>query len=176
MYDDDDQSLLDSPVYCDVTGTPYEQAYITLEYLPTTTTYSQQVPFNLNLTGSELGAGIPNKSVASSTEFWACRVVAAYQGETQEDFDPDDTVNDNPAYGYHRNSETCVVFLEPHRELPLYHSVGDIAAHEVGHTGGRADCTHLDCFMDPRGFQYPTHLCDACIHHFRSHTTWSSSN
>jgi hypothetical protein len=173
LYDDDDQNLLNSPFYCSVLAAPFAAAYIEIKYLPET--YSQQVPFNLYMTDVDMTGDdyMSQKNVISSEGFWACLVVTGYQGEPSFDWDP--SFEPMVDYGAHHHGETCVMFREVYRDCPSWSEAG-WGAHEVGHTGGRAECSTNPCYLNGMSTSTPTCFCDQCIHFFRSHTTWSSSN
>lgn len=189
LFDDDNQNLFNSPYYVSLDSkekNAFREAYIEPDYLPPT--WSDAIPFNLNLTEYEMGK-YPvgehevGQDISSSCNFWACLAVAAYQAETDGDQDPDGWGPGPPAsdpvtdYGASRPSHSSLaMFLEVINNEPSvqYRTESEWLAHEIGHTGGAPDHTPENCYMNEHIFigPLPNEFCDECLAIFRSNTTW----
>jgi hypothetical protein len=189
LFDDDDQNLFNSPYYVSLDSkekNAFREAYIEPNYLPPT--WSDAIPFNLNLTEYEmgkypLGDHEVGQDISSSSNFWACLAVGAYQGETDGDQDPDGCGTGPPAsdpvaeYGMARASHSSLaMFLEVIHNEPCaqYRTESEWLAHEMGHTAGAPDHVPENCYMNVNIFigPLPNEFCDECLAIFRSNTTW----
>jgi len=189
LYDDDDQTLLNVPFYCAMQNAyinEFRRAYIEPTYL-SSVDYSDVVPFNLNLTSSEQRLGVDydnEQDVWSESGFWACLVVACYQGDYDEDRDGTDE-DEAVTWGCTPNEDdnSVMMFLEVNRDLPnpgvafgnlnFLGSVSHSMAHEIGHTGG-AD--HSDGGLMSEGASDGTTFTDITLEKFRSNSTWRTTN
>jgi len=119
IFDDDDQNIpsdyelpLPSSVdlITDVVREKYRPAFIELDTtMPNATSL---IPFILNKQPPH-GTG---RDIPDSNDFWACRVVAAYQPPTGDDNDPDD---EDPTDGWYNNGD-AFVYMEMIREDQKY--------------------------------------------------------
>jgi hypothetical protein len=195
LYDDDDQTLLDSPHYCSL-GTyanAFHDAFIEPTELPEF--YRDVVDFDLNLTDSDIEDGESwddghNSVLSTSSDFWFCSLVACYQGSTSEDSDP---VKESPCLGasdndLNPNTNIAAIFIETIRDYG-YRSEEFYVAHEIGHTGGADHGTssgHYNYIMGYIPSWPPFSSWDAAygantfhpdhIVIFRSHDTWLETN
>lgn len=189
LFDDDDQTLLDSPYYCALGSheAAFRDAYIEPEYL-STGSYSDEVNFNLNLTDTEIGSGVDydnEQDVWSNSGFWACLVVSCYQPTYTEDSDPDGwgipLPEQDPAitWGATYNGDTdnaSMIFLETVKnEVLCFWSEGQVVAHEMGAGGGVVDHGSVHCYMNLNTTD-PNHFCDDCKQAFRYYETWLTTN
>jgi len=189
LYDDDDQTMLDSPYYCsfDAYFDAFREAYIEPIYLPTSE--SNEVDFNLNLTIFEADYGIGNwddkQNVVSASYFWACLIVTCYQPGSSEDFDGEwDTTHGGVDGDTTQNINVAIIFVEEFRDYN--DTTGSsktealIVAHEVGHTGGgsHGDGNYWDIMGDEDGdFDANANsFADETLNTFRTHITWLETN
>ena len=188
LYDDDDQDLLDSVYYCSLGAleSAFRDAYIEPEYL---SGYSDRVPFNLNLTDTELSIGVDydnEQDIWSSWNFWACLVVTTYQPTYSQDMDPDGSGPMSPACDPEisggatpeDDDNAAAIFLEVLTNEPFW-SEEKTVAHEIGHTGGPGECTSGDpCIMCQTGWGGPwdASFCEYCLNSFRKYSVWVTTN
>ena len=179
LFDDDDQTLLDTAYYCSFSShlDSFREAYIEPDYL--SSSYSDIVDFNLNLLDTELVTGVDydnEQDVWSEANFWACLVVSCYQPTYNSDIDPDDAVYMDPYITWgvtvEDSDNACCIFLETIRDVCIY-SESKIVAHEVGHSGGG---DHGDGGLMTEGCAGGDTFSDSTKETFRSHSTWLSTN
>ena len=189
LYDDDDQTMLDSPYYCtfDNYFGAFREAYIEPAYLPAS--YSDEVSFNLNISDSEVEYGLGDwnneQDVVSSSSFWSSLVVTCYQPSSDEDIDGEwdatHGVTDDDGWP---STNVALIFIEEFRDYK--NTTGSIktealiVAHEVGHTGGgEHDAGGYNYIMGDADGQFSSSASSFCaetLEIFRSHSTWLQTN
>ncbi|MCJ7669908.1 MAG: hypothetical protein MUO61_05270 [Dehalococcoidia bacterium] len=149
----------------------YRRAYIEPVY---PSEYSNVVPFDRNLSASEVEYGVGTwndyRDLSSSADFWNVLVVAGFQCGDSEDGDP---ITEGVCEGKTRLiPNECVLYLEAIRDfnndwVPIF--VSQIMAHEIGHSGGLGTlfhCTQPNCIM--RVGADGSIFCDYCIAKLRN--------
>jgi len=148
----------------------FNNAYIEPAYLPTT--FSSVVPFQRNLSSSDVawGTGTWNDQYGapSTSDFWTELVVGAFQPETSKDYDPDNEQAVAGAAKVYGDDNQCVIYCETIRDLGV--SAEKSLAHEIGHGAGIEDndCEEGCIMWRDINNQIGDHFCDKCIAEMRN--------
>ncbi|MGB2809955.1 MAG: hypothetical protein WBC22_19600 [Sedimentisphaerales bacterium] len=189
LYDDDESTCLGGgnwtftpllPSYPSLGSwaSEFHAAYIEPDYLPSS--YSDEVPFDRNLSSGDVGSGSgtwnDDYDCPSSSSFWTELVVGAFQPQTSKDDDPgSEGGSPGVVFGAAKISgddNQCVIYYETIKEES--ENAEKSLAHEVGHGAGIEDDECEDgCLMwhDESG-QLGDNFCDACLLEMRKDSTY----